>query len=246
MEDFKKRNKNRFFAWFLLALVLAGSFCVSAAAADTVYSIYVICRGWAGKEIVSLAGDTYALVQVAEGQVSGETVQYTTLPKFAEFDCVWEDLTDSQSQKKAAALETVAKAQSMYDRTGITDQKGTVTFDGLAPGVYLLMRIQTAKGNDDFICDPILYQIPTFVNHQAMQRMVATPKMVWIRGGGRPMPGDPDDPGSPESSQESQETKLPQTGQTKWPIPILMLAGMGFFFAGFTLEYGGAWDDEEE
>ena len=37
---------------------------------------------------------------------------------------------------------------------------------------------------------------------------------------------------------EPGEPDLPQTGQLNWPIPLMAVAGLGFFVVGWTLCFG--------
>ena len=47
----------------------------------------------------------------------------------------------------------------------------------------------------------------------------------------RPAPDTPQQPEQPETPEE----RLPQTGQLRWPVPVLAAAGMGLLALGTRL-----------
>lgn len=210
----------------LLALMLILSVSVTAVAAENTGSIRVLCKGKQHEETVYLAGDEYALVLVAQAEVSDGFITYTTVPAFSAYDCDWTSLSASQLREKAKILEAVAKEQQNFTAVGITDSNGCILFDDLQPGLYLLIRTKVADKNADFSCDPAFYSVPAWEDGMWKYDVTVAPKFSWT------------DPEIPEN--------LPQTGQLKWPIPILLLTGMGFFFVGFEMCYGGRLEDEEQ
>lgn len=216
-----KRNKMVSFcgcAFLVLAMIL--SCCISTFAAEDTGSIRLVCKGKQNEQVVYLAGDTYALVQVAHGQVdhANGTIHYTTCEDYAEYDCDWASLSASQSRDKAKELAEVATRRGEYDVTGVTDAQGVVVFDGLSAGLYLLLRIDVNAANADFLFDPCFLRMPEMVNGEAFNDVTVSPKYVW------------DEPDTPPD--------LPQTGQTNWPIPVMMVSGIMLYLAGMEMWFG--------
>lgn len=209
----------------LLAMMLVFSVSITAFATETTGGISVQCKGKQNEQTVYLAGDEYALVQIAQAEVSNGTITYTTCPEFSAYDCDWTALSASQSREKARALESTVKQQQSFAADGVTNSDGSILFDDLQPGLYLLVRVKVADKNVDFSCSPAFYSVPALEDGVLKYDIAVSPKFSWT------------DPSKPET--------LPQTGQLKWPIPILMLAGMGFFFVGFEMCYGRRLVDEE-
>ena len=48
-------------------------------------------------------------------------------------------------------------------------------------------------------------------------------------------PTTPTEPSKPSEPTEPTEPYLPQTGQLKWPIPVLAIIGMVFLLAGLLV-----------
>lgn len=224
MESIKNKFLH-FCARGLIAVMVVFSLSIAAFAAETTGSITLLCKGKRNEQTVYLAGDEYALVQIAQAEVSDGAITYTTNPDYSAYDCNWTALSSSQAREKAKALEKAAKQRQEFTAVGVTNSSGRVLFDALQPGLYLLIRTKAADKNADFSCDPALYSVPALKDGVMKYEITVSPKFSW-------------------TNPEKPET-LPQTGQLKWPIPFLLLTGMGFFFVGFEMCYGRRLEDEE-
>ena len=111
-----------------------------------------------------------------------------------------EELTASNS-KIASAL--AKKAASLKADKTASIASGKASFDGLKPGLYLVM--QEKKSEKDVTINPFLISIP---NAEGNFNLEASPKV------GVNVPPKKTPPG------------LPQTGQLWWPVAILAGAGI--------------------
>ena len=98
-------------------------------------------------------------------------------------------------------------------------------FRDLTPGLYLVVRTNPAPENTAYTSDPFLVSIPTVVNGTAAYQVVAEPKFSWDTK-----------PSKPAVPSLKPDPSLPQTGQLKWPIPVLLTAGLALMLLGVWLQ----------
>lgn len=147
-------------------------------------------------------------------------------------------IEDDRVTKDAAALaqelETVYKDNKdrfdFREWTLETGKDGKVTFHSLEPGLYLIRQPSATPGYTKMA--PFLVSVPYVVkdsggwhyeydvNASAKSELEKEPEPT------APPPTKPTDP------------SLPQTGQLWWPVPLLAVAGMTLFAAGFALSRG--------
>ncbi len=86
-------------------------------------------------------------------------------------------LMDVSSSDTAAALADYAAAQSLVGTTQSIGNDGTVTFESLKPGLYLLVQHQAASGY--YAASPFLISVPLYdeVNDVYEYAVTATPKV---------------------------------------------------------------------
>lgn len=167
----------------LAVLVLFGIYSRPVYAQQLVGSIQLDCHVQCGDQTLPLAGDTYAIVQVADiavqGQGASTTLTYRTKEAFQSFDCDWAALTDNGRQAKALELETYAQAQHLLTTTQTTDQNGCATFDGLSTGLYLVVRTQVADANSAYTTQAFLVDVPTILSETVYYDLTAVPKFEY-------------------------------------------------------------------
>lgn len=115
------------------------------------------------------------------------------------------DLTPTPEFSGCTIALTPAAAQALADHA--RDLPGDTRpldacFEGLEEGLYLLVQQRAGEGYTPF--SPFLISIPTQIADSVYYRVDATPKVSAL----------PKPPG------------LPQTGQLRWPIPVLTLSGI--------------------
>lgn len=162
---------------------------------------------------VTLPGGNLTLYRIGSIMPEG-----TLLPEdtFAEYQI---DETQLQSPELAAALADFAQTQDSAGSTQTLSSPGTLVFDGLQPGLYLLMQTEAAEGFE--IISPFLVVLPGQENGKPVYQIDATPKISLT-----PAPTEPDTP----------DPSLPQTGQLKWPVPLLVISGAALLAIGLYLQ----------
>lgn len=219
------------------ALALLGLLCallLPGQASALSGSILLDCHVQAGGETLPLAGDTYAIVQIAditvEGQGGAGDLTYQTWPDFTGFACDWSALTGSDRQAKALQLEAYAKEKKLFTAAKTTDAKGQAAFTDLSTGLYLVSRIQAAPANGGYLTQPILVDIPTLLSGKWYYVLNVVPK--WEQSthpdpGPDPTPGgssgsDPSGP-VPTPDKPDNNTGMPFTGDTGIALCVVSL-----------------------
>lgn len=139
-----------------------------------------------------------------------------------------------------------------------TDSSGSVSFTSLAQGLYLVGGVTHQQGGHRYQSAPCLISLPSWDGSTGVWELNVTAFPKFERSGTSggdptppptepdtpipPDPGDqpvdpvkpPDTPPTPPTPPVGPE-KLPQTGQLKWPVPVLAALGMLLLLAGSIL-----------
>lgn len=116
-----------------------------------------------------------------------------------------------------------AKEQNISGETKKIDKNGSVSFENLKPGLYLLVQTEAAEGYNPVT--PFLVSVPMQEDGSYVYNVDASPKVELEKE-----PAKPVTPSKPDPS-------LPQTGQLNWPIPVLVIAGLLLFSFGWALRF---------
>lgn len=219
------RYRVGFLPVFLLILCLSAVFCLPTVAAALQGSLELRCSIERENNTVLLAGDEYALCMVATLEETQGELQYQTLPAYSFADCDWAQCSASQLREKALQLAPVAQKRADYAAIQKTDTNGVAVFRDVTPGLYLVLRTKPAPENATYTSAPFLVSIPTVVNGTAAYQVVAEPKFSWDTK-----------PTKPAVPSLKSDPSLPQTGQLKWPIPVLLTAGLALMLLGVWLQ----------
>lgn len=103
------------------------------------------------------------------------------------------------------ARELADYAQTLPGQTKAVGADGTVVFEPLDAGLYLVVQREAAEGY--LPTEPFLVGIPMQVGGELVSHVDASPKA-------------------------SPAPKLPQTGQLNWPVPVMAAAGALLLLAG--------------
>lgn len=145
-----------------------------------------------------------------------------------------ETLQDLQTPETAARLAAYAQRN---ERSGIEVpiENGTALLE--VPkgqlGLYLVTQQQLSEGWQAI--EPFLISVPGVEEGSYIYQVDASPKV------GPLLPDHTPQPPAPEPIGPT----LPQTGQLDWPIPVLTIAGLGLFAAGWFLRFYGKKSDHE-
>ena len=204
-----------------------------------------------------LVGAPFKLYLVAEhdeasdfalcGEFAGSSVDLSDLSTAGKLAQAALDLERWAGEKEIAPL-----AQQN------TDSSGSVSFTSLAQGLYLVGGVTHQQGGHRYQSAPCLISLPSWDGSTGVWELNVTAFPKFERRGtsggdptppptepDTPIPPDPEDqpvdPVKPPDTPPTPPTppagpeKLPQTGQLKWPVPVLAALGMLLLLAGSIL-----------
>lgn len=205
-----------------------------------------------------LVGAPFKLYLVAEhdeasgfalcGEFAGSSVDLSDLSTAGKLAQAALDLERWAGEKEIAPL-----AQQN------TDSSGSVSFPSLAQGLYLVGGVTHQQGSHRYQSAPCLISLPSWDGSTGVWELNVTAFPKFERSGtsggdptptptepDTPTPTEPDtptppDPVEPPDTPPTPPTppvgpeKLPQTGQLKWPVPVLAALGMLLLLAGSIL-----------
>ena len=110
----------------------------------------------------------------------------------------------------AEMLDRYRKEHRLPGMTKELDSEGNVIFDNLEEGRYLIIQGDPVRGY--YPIEPFLISIPVTINGEVIWEVEEQPKM-------QPLP----------------DKFLPQTGQLRWPVPVLGGVGIILTCAGYLM-----------
>ncbi len=163
-----------------------------------------------------------SLYQVATYFVEDGSMAYTLAAGFE--DCT----ADATSEDSAASFATFAQTATPLATKAVS--WGTVKFNNLACGIYLVVQTQESEIYESI--EPFLVSVPFAEGDEWVYAVDAEPKVGFITE-----KADEDDEVSGGSTgvAVSLGSRLPQTGQLWWPVAALVLAGLVLLLAGAVL-----------
>ncbi len=210
--------------WALaLAIMSVFSLCLTAYAHDVPDltrrgSITVTARK--GEQFIS--GGTLTLYRVAEVAEEDGNYFFRAVGDFADCGESFDTLEDAADM----ALRLVSLADNAKEvSTKPIGDDGSVTFENLELGLYLVVQYQAAPGYARLA--PFLVSLPYMENGKYEYDLKASPK-----------PGldqEPEPTTEPSTDPTKPEQNLPQTGQLWWPVPVLACGGLLLFAIGMAL-----------
>ncbi|MBE6573494.1 MAG: LPXTG cell wall anchor domain-containing protein [Ruminococcaceae bacterium] len=107
----------------------------------------------------------------------------------------------------------------------VIDDNGNASFSSLKAGVYLLTQEKVAVGYSEF--KPSLLYLPIINDNGEYDYDVEVTAKT------EPIGKDTNDTSKSETTEPGPT--LPQTGQLKWPIPILIVCGLSLIIIGLVV-----------
>lgn len=214
---------------------------------DATGSIHLTLQTASGAPV---SGGQLSLYQVGQLEPVSGGYRYEYTKAFASCDdALTNDRIESAGTSYINELVALSKnAKAVGVQTAQSD--GTVSFDNLKVGVYLVVQTKVADGYED--TNPFLVTIPMKQDGKLVYDVNATPKVGTVTPGsssssssssstssGTPgTPGTPggNTPGTPGSTVPGG--MLPQTGQLWWPVWLFGIVGAAFVIAGLALRRG--------
>ena len=110
------------------------------------------------------------------------------------------------------------------DKTIKTDYNGKAYFENVDLGIYLVVVSNT----DKYSVDTFLIEVPLSENGVFTNEVNATPKIG--------IPTVPQNPDNPDKNNDDNNNggKIPQTGQLKWPVPVMLISGITLIVLGYA------------
>ena len=205
----------------------------------------------------ALRGGELTIYRVAEVQRKNGDLSFEYCGDFYGCGIALGDLTDSTL---AAQLQEFlpAGAEGTVQTVG---SDGTVTFDDLELGLYLVVQTKASAGYK--AVNPFLVSLPLAEDGQWLYDVDASPKVgaytpetpetpdtpsTPVSPDGPSTPATPDSPDAPNEPSTPADTDtpaqpgrpanpaLPKTGQLNWPVPVMAVSGLLLFAFGWTLD----------
>ena len=173
---------------------------------------------------VPMAGMTFAIRQVASMDHQG---RYALLGDYAASGVELNGL-------ETAAYTAAGSLPVQASRTA--DHAGKAVFTGLAGGVYLVTADTVQVNGLRYAVAPYLLAVPGWAPEGGwLYDVVSLPKCERTPDSDKPDGPDVIPTVNPVTPGQTPGGKLPQTGQLKWPVPVLAAAGMVLMGVGFAL-----------
>lgn len=207
---------------FLLIALLALGMCGTAFAIETPDSSRSgslrIAMRFGGNPV---PGGSLTLYRVGEiSECNGDFV-FALTGDFADSGYA---LDDVESVALAAELAGYARSKGFEGTTKTVGADGTVRFENLQTGLYLITQGTSAAGFTP--ASPFLVSVPMWASDQYVYDVDASPKVELEPA-----------PATPTPAPDVPDEKLPQTGQTNWPVPVLAVSGAALFTLGWLLRF---------
>ena len=167
-----------------------------------------------------VSGGTLTCIKVGTLENQQEEPVWKFTEAFA--DCGL-NIEQMQEETFADRLWDYAQKKSIERTTKQIDQNGTVMFDDIPLGVYLIVQQKPAEGY--YKVKAFVVSVPFEDKNTWIYDVDASPKMEKLKK-------------TTTTSGKKENTKiqkLPQTGQMNWPIPLLACSGMILFLAGWRI-----------
>lgn len=231
----KKRKKRICLPLLMMALVcFTGNICAQAASLALPDlkqngSVSVTMKDTETGRIVS--GGSLSLIHVADAVEEDADYRFQYTVEFA--GCRFR-LDDVQSENLAENLAEYADEKGIDGILQEIAPDGTVSFENLQTGLYLIVQRTAADGG--YAASPFLVSVPMRAadGNGWIYEVDASPKVELIKS--ETPGGEPENPTTPGSSTPiSIVERLPQTGQLNWPVPVMTIIGLLLFAVGWKM-----------
>lgn len=147
-----------------------------------------------------VAGGELTLYRVGDIAEENGNYSFVLLDQFADLKVASENLLSPETAKKLSDYITQQRNSGNTEKVGA---KGSITFDDLKPGLYLITQNKAAAGYKKL--NPFLVSLPMWQVDGYTYHVDASPKISLM----------PSPPGN---------TEQPQTGQAGWPIWLFLIS----------------------
>lgn len=172
----------------------------------------------------AVAGGALTAYQVGQIQESDGNYSFAKTKAMASFSGSYENIA---SADLAESIATFVKENQIAAYSTAKNQNGKAVFSDLELGLYLIVQTEASEGYEPL--KPFLISVPMNEDGHYVYEVSAEGKFQLAQ---KPQPTTPTTPPKPS------EPTLPQTGQLNWPIPVLVVLGLGLFSFGWVLRFG--------
>lgn len=134
-------------------------------------------------------------------------------------------ITELSSSELPKELEKIVKEKGLEGITKRVGSDGKVKFENLEFGLYLVVQKTASFGFSKI--NPFLVSVPAYDGEYYVYDVDASPKVEL-----EPKPHEPEEP--PEEPDKPDD-KLPDTGLTNWPVPVMAVLGIILICTGIIL-----------
>lgn len=183
----------------------------------------------------AVAGGTFALFRVGDAAEDDGDYSFTLAEGFEEsgLELDADALSSAASSSELASeLAAWAEAQGVEGEEAPVSADGTLSFEGLAPGLYLLVQGEAAEGFE--AASPFLVSVPMDEGGAYLYDVDASPKVSLVQA-------EEEEP--EETVEETEETEEETAAETSSALPKTADATPGAApaaAAGLALLAGGA------
>ena len=215
-------RRNGHFGWRLLCAALAMMLITASAALADIDlgkegSVTVLIHTADG---VTVENAQVELYQIGTPAIENYNLVYVPTEAFGGVD-----MSDLSDEGIAAAALTASENAAPY-AAGVTDAEGRVSFS-VPCGLYLVK--QNGFAEKMYFSQISAFAVAMPMTNEAgdgwTYEITAQPKVNELP---KPTP-------TPKPTDPPSDDKLPQTGMLRWPIPVLAVAGLMAFSAGWAL-----------
>lgn len=165
-----------------------------------------------------LEGMKLNCIRVGDLVPSGDSYYFKCL---FDSSIIYNDKNIHDKSNPEKMLELVKKGTNVGVSNSV-NKEGTVKFSNLKAGLYLIYQKEAfSAGGSKYTVAPFLVTIPYDGKYDVDIKSKASLDLF---------PEEPAKPTEPETPP-----KLPQTGQLRWPIPVMACSGMACFIIGWYL-----------
>lgn len=225
-----KTIQKKIIVMLMMAMLVLMGVCPSpASAANEVGRVLLtpICMN-DGKTV---KGTAFAIYRVADFNAG----KFTVVDALKGADIDW---SQWQTEKQAEKMATEVKRRHVPVAAQATAQAdGTVVFDGVAKGLYLVVQTKTAQGMTSAL--PFAVSMPMQTQAGGEWRYEVSAQLKVEIEQKPQVPSKPEGPLKPSTPTTSPAKPslldLFQTGQLFWPIPLLVVGGCVAIGCGWHL-----------
>lgn len=180
----------------------------------------------------AVKGGTLTAYQVGQIQESDGNYSFGKTDAMSAFAGSYENIASADLAESVAAF---VKENRIAAYGTAKNENGKAVFSDLELGLYLIVQTEASEGFEPL--KPFLISVPMNVDGHYVYEVSADGKFQLQQ---KPEPTTPTTPPKPS------EPTLPQTGQLNWPIPALVVLGLGLFSVGWVLRFGRKKDSYEK